>query len=90
MARELLVTPVPNDLLSRSLIVVPVPLDLDPERALVLITGALKLAADTAGSKDRADLTKLLGQLTQYGDRLVLPWQTRMLASSNFFKGAGH
>jgi hypothetical protein len=87
-ARELLVAPLPNnDLLSQSLLVVPVPDGVEPDRALSLIAGALKLAASTAG-KDRADLVKLLGGLTQYGDALILPWSTRMIASSSFFDTA--
>jgi hypothetical protein len=86
-ARELLVAPVPNDLLSRSLVVVPVPADLDPERALSLFIEALKLAAETAGT-DRAALMKLRGPLVQYGDALILAWQNRMIESSGFFDTA--
>ncbi len=89
MARELLVTPVPNDLLSRSLVVLPVPESLDPERMLSLLVEALKLAAEQMSKADRADLAKLQIQLAVYGNRLVLPWQTRMISSAGFFK-KGH
>jgi CRISPR/Cas system-associated protein Csm6 len=68
------------------LIILPLPEDLDPERALSLLIEAVRLSAEHTDKGDRADLAKLQHQLEQYGNKLVLPWQTRMIASAGFFK----